>query len=219
MARVRLLRDIITGERYFKEAATGMSFRRIVGALVWPCEQRPGCLVVLGETRSRQSVLGARRHDVHRLEESRSRDVSVLTAGMARMTEDWLVRQWSTPMADRRVYLLDDANDEQRRLRRPLLRFGDPQGWQGHGEGLLPFYHALVQRRTMSEKTLFLGDACTGADEIAKLQDEDMLKKPTDFPGAAALCFALAEIDIDPLPEWSGSAKNCGGPADDLGGY
>lgn len=139
MARVRLLRDIITGERYVKEADTGMSFRRVVGALVWPYENRPGCLVVLGETRSPQSVLGARRHDVHKLEESRSRDVSVLTAGMARMTEDWLVRQWATPMSDRRVYLLDDANDEQRRLRRPLLRFGDPQGWQGHGEGLLPF--------------------------------------------------------------------------------
>lgn len=58
MARVRLLRDVITGERYVKEAATGMSFRRIVGSLVWPCGERPGCLVVLGETRSRQSVLG-----------------------------------------------------------------------------------------------------------------------------------------------------------------
>ena len=183
--RVRLLRDLITGERYFKEAATGMAFRRIVGSLVWPCGERQGCLVVLGETRSRQNVLGARRHDVHRLEEVRS----------------------------------DDVYDNLRRLRRPLLQYGDPQGWKGRGEGLLPFYHALVQRRTKSEKTLFLGDACTGADEIAKLQAEDMTKKPTDFPGAAALCFALAEIDVDPWPDWGERTKLYGGPADELGGY
>lgn len=145
--------------------------------------------------------------------------MSVLVSRMTRMTEDWLVRYWSTPIADNRAYLLDDANDDLRRLRRPLLRFGDPQGWQGRGEGLLPFYHALVQRRTMSEKTLFLGDACTGADEITRLQEEDMLKKPTDFPGAAALCFALAEIDVAPWPEWGERAKPCGGSADDLGGY
>lgn len=219
MARVRLLRDLITGERYYRETATGMAFRRTVGSLVWPCGERPGCLVVLGETRSPQNVLGTRRHDVHRLEESRSDDVSVLVSQMARMTEDWLVRYWSTPMADNRVYLLDDANDNQRRLRRPLLHYGDPQGWQGRGEGLLPFYHAMVQRRTKSEKTLFLGDACTGADEIAKLQAEDMTQKPTDFPGAAALCFALAEIDVDPWPEWGERTKLYGGPADELGGY
>lgn len=219
MARIRLLRDLITGERYFKEAATGMAFRRTVGSLVWPCGERPGCLVVLGETRSRQNVLGARRHDVHRLEEVRSDDVSVLVSQMARMTEDWLVRYWSTPMADNRAYLLDDVNDNLRRLRRPLLQYGDPQGWKGRGEGLLPFYHALVQRRTKSEKTLFLGDACTGADEIAKLQAEDMTKKPTDFPCAAALCFALAEIDVDPWPDWGERTKLYGGPADELGGY
>lgn len=51
-------------------------------------------------------------------------------------------------MADNRAYLLDDVNDNLRRLRRPLLQYGDPQGWKGRGEGLLPFYHALVQRRT-----------------------------------------------------------------------
>lgn len=216
--RVRLLRDLITGERYFKEAATGMAFRRIVGSLVWPCGERQGCLVVLGETRSRQNVLGV-RHDVHRLEEVRSDDVSVLVSQMARMTEDWLVRYWSTPRADNRVYLLDDVNDNLRRLRRPLLQYGDPQGWKGRGEGLLPFYHALIQRRTKAEKTLFMGDACTGADEIAKLQAKDMTKNPTDFPGAAALCFALAEIDVDPWPEWGERAKLYGGPADELGGY
>ena len=46
-----------------------------------------------------------------------------------------------------------------------------------------------------------------------------MTKKPTDFLGAAALCFALAEIDVDPWPDWGERTKLYGGPADELGGY
>lgn len=218
MARIRLLNDVITGERYFKETATGRAFRRITGALAWPCGERPGCLVVLGETRSRQNVLGV-RHDIYRLEEFRGDDVKELLTRMVRMTEDWMVRFWATPMADSRVYLLEDARDEQRRFRRPTLHYGDPQGWKGQGEGLLPFYHSLAQRRTRSEKTLFLGDGCSGADEIGKLREEDMTRKPTDFPGAAAIFFALAEIDVNPMPEWDERRKIDAGPADLLGGY
>lgn len=219
--KVKALKDVVTGERYFKDVETGIPFRRMAGSLVWPCGERLGCLVVLGETRSKQNDLSVERHDVYRLEEVRSDDVSVIVAQMARMTEDWLIRYWATPMADPRVYLLDDMNDRQRSFRRPLFRYGDPQGWQGKGEGLLPFYHSLVQRRTRSEKTLFFGEGCTCADEIAKLQTEDMTQKPTDFPGAAALCFALAEIDVDSWPEHHGAEESrlYGGPADEVGGY
>lgn len=218
MARARLLRDVITGERYFRHSVTDMSFRRIVGALAWPCGEKPGSLVVLGETRSRQNVLGG-RHDIHRLDEYRSDDVGELLVRMWHMGEDWLVKFWATPTSDHRVYLLEDMRDEQRRFRRPTLRYGDPQGWKGQGEGLLPFYHALVQRRTRSEKSLFLGADCSGADEIGKLREEDMNRKPTDFPGAAALFFALAEIDVNDMPEWGAGPTIDGGPADELGGY
>lgn len=218
MANVDLLTDVVSGERYFRALSTGMLFRRTVGALVWPCGDRNGCLLVLGEARTAQNVLGG-RHAVHKLEEVRGQDVNTLTAALARLNEDWLVRFWATSTADRRTYLLDDLADEQRRLRRPVARYGDPQGWKGTGEGLLPFYHALVQRRTMGEKSLFFGE-CAGADQVGKMSDEDMTKKPTDFPAAAALFFALAEIDLNQLPEWGEHHMRPGsGPADLVGGY
>lgn len=219
MARVRMLTDSVTGEKYFQDVLTRKGFRRISAALVWPCGDRPGSLVVLGESRARENVLDG-RHLVHFLDEVRHQDVKSLVDAMVRMTEDWMVRLWATPMIDGRVYLLDDANDEQRRLGRRQLRFGDPNGWRGHGEGLMPFYHALVQRRTKGEKTLFLGEKCTGADELGKLRADDMGKKPTDWPGAAALCFALAAFDLSTMPEWGErrTRVDCG-PADSMGGY
>lgn len=219
MARVRFLHNFITREPFFQECSTGMNFRRIVGALAWPFKEKAGCAVVLGETCSRQNILGTRRHDVHKLEEKQSLDPAELLDMTVIMAGQWMVKSWATPLCDRRSYLLEDVNEERRRMRRPALRYGDPLGFSGKGEGLLLFYHSLVQRRTMSEKTLFLGHgAC--ADEIAGLRYADESTSILEFPGPAALCFALAEIDVDPLEEW-GDKKDWSafGPADDLGGY
>lgn len=221
MARVRLLTDYISRERFFQMPATGISFRRISGALVWPHGERPGCVVALGESRQKQNIVGMERHDLHRLEEVQSSDCAELMDMLMRMSGDWLVKRWATPLCDRRSYMLDDLNDELRKMRRQRLRYGDPPGWSGKGEGLLPFYHALVQRRTASEKTLFLGQGSLCADELAKLDYADMGKSILEWPGAAALCFAVAEIDLDARKDW-GDKKLDGeapGPADDLGGY
>ena len=107
---------------------------------------------------------------------------------------------------------------ERRSLRRYPIRYGDPQGWKGKGEGLLPFYHSLIQRRTFSEKTLFLGDS-DAAYEVASMQPKFSDAKITDFPAMAALCFALAEIDIDPIDDAAGDRSYGTGPADPIGGY
>lgn len=219
MARVRLLTDIITGERYFRDLSSGVYFRRIVGALAWPVEDKPGALIVLGETRSTQNALGIGRHDVHVLEERTHDDVSMLLAYMARMADDWLVRVWATPVADHRAYMLDDLAADMRTIRRPAPRYADPQGWSGKGEGLMPFYHGLVQRRTMSEKTLFFGEGCEAAVQIGKLQPGDASRKPTDFPAAAALFFALAEVDVTPYRQMRERGEYLSGPADLVGGY
>lgn len=220
MGRMKYLKDVVSREQYFHDVVTCLNFRRTTGGLVWPCGETPGAVVVLGETRSRQNVLGG-RHDVHVLVEERSADVSRLVTVMEIFTEELLVKLWSTPLTDARAYLLDDANDERRKLRRPLIRYGDPQYWQGKGEGLMPYYHSLVQRRTLSEKSLFFGKNSSAADEIGKLQAEDMTGKPTDYPAAAALFFALAEIDVNPMADWAdrGNVSSYGGPADLIGGY
>lgn len=220
MAKLKLLRDFITREKYFQQPETGMVFRRIAGGFAWPHKDLPGCVLTLGETRSRQNAIGTGRHDVHKLEEFQSENTAELVDWLALMTDSWMVGNWATPLCDQRVYLLEDANDERRKMRRKPLRYGDPLGWSGKGEGLLPFYHAFAQRRTMSEKTLFLGDGLC-AEELAGLRFADDKTSILELPGVAALCFALAEIDMSPGNEWGAAWKNTDalGPADDLGGY
>ena len=217
--RIKVLTDNFTHEQYFKDTKTGLQFRRMSGSIVWPHGEIPGCVTVLGESRASQNFLGQRRHDVHLCEEYRSLDLSMLIDKTQNLTRSWHVLRWATPLCDYRFYLLDDANDELRKLRSPLIRYSDPLGWSGRGEDLIPFYMSLVRRRTQSEKTLFLGSPCWAADEMRQI-DEATSERPTAYPAAAALWFALAEFDLNPMSERLndriGSVKDF---ADPVGGY
>lgn len=215
------MKDAVTREQYFMERATGMTFRRTVGALVWPCGEKPGCVIALGETRSRQNILGMRRHDLHKLEEYQHISPAELVERLALMTSAWMIRSWATPLCDQRAYLIEDMNDALRKERRHIIRYGDPLGWHGKGEGQLPFYHAFIQRRTLEEKTLYLGADSLCADEVGKMAFGDAKKSLLEYPSAAALCFAVAEVDMDPKKDWGEGRLDdeLFGPADDLGGY
>lgn len=221
MARIRALRDNITGEPFFENTETRVQYRRIMGGLAWPEGVRSGCALVLGELRTKDNVLETRRQ-VFVLDEKSNDEPAGIVKDLAALQDNWLVWQWATPIVDPRVYLLDDYNDERRRIHRAPIRYTSPDRWTGKGEGLMSFYRSLVQRRTGldSEKTLHLGPGRICADEIGKLQPEDASRKPTDFPAAAALFFALAEIDGNPVAEWGQSNFSGGfGPADFEGGY
>ena len=44
----------------------------------------------------------------------------------------------------------------------------------------------------MGEKTLFFGTDCTAAAETQRLGSEEVDRRMTDYPGAAALLWAVA---------------------------
>ena len=213
--------DALTGETYFRESRTGRQFRRVAGGFAWPFAVQAGCLIILGEERRPPCAVGARRH-VHVLAEYRDRDVAALMDMTARLQEDWACRVWVTPCDDPRIMLLDDYNDTLRRERRRLIRITEPQAWRGEGARLIPFYLGILQQRVVSEKTLhfgtYVGTGCTARDEARGLNHEDATARVSEYPGAAALFFALAEIDVNQMPEWGGRGKH-GGAADPVGGY
>lgn len=225
MAKLQLKSDAYTRENYFRHPRTGIMFRRIAAGLAWPEAGRPGAALVLGETRSKQNFYGNRHHDCRVLEEVRTDSVVELIDNVARMTQDWMVNRWAVPTYDNRLYLIDERNDELKRLRIATIRYGDPQGWEGKGEGQTKFYHAFVESRTRNEKTLFL-NGCTAGDEVRQMDDNldstgqsDGEKRPTQWPGAAALYFALAEIDVLHMPEWTDQHTLDLGPGEAIGGY
>lgn len=224
MARLKTRQEDYTKERYYIDPASGINYRRTTAGLCWPENGMDGAAIVLGETRSRQCFHGNRRHDVHVLEEVRTGNVADLLDHMARMTAYYYVARWALPTYDKRFYMIEDINDILKETRQPIINVGDPQGLEGKGEGQVKFYHALVQARTLNEKTLFLHGA-TASDEIRQMDDRqeggkaDGDRKPSDFPGAAALFFALAEIDMVRLPEaWERDEYDFSA-ADNLGGY
>lgn len=214
----RKLRDRVTGEPYIQDTESGLCFRRTAGALAWPGSRDAGSVITLGELYAPPNQLGARRH-VHVLKEARSFDSEELLQGAALMRERYVVDVLVTPIDDERFLLLEEFNDRRRRARLPVLRADNPVNWHGRGEGLLPYYAQLIERRLRSEKSLFLGTDCSGALEMERLSPDDANGKMLDFPGVCALCWALEYLDANPLSEWGERRGGERGPADLVGGY
>lgn len=203
-------------ESWYRENAGGRRFRRIAGALAWPFADSPGCLLLLGELFQPPVVSGERRH-LHVLAEYRTPDVGELLDEAVRLQEDWLCGLWVTPTDDPRIVLLDARNSALRRERRRRIRFVSPPGWEGQSEPLAALYLGLIQQRIVGEKSLQFGRDCTARDEARRLDRSAMQGKLLEHPGAAALFWAVAEMDLHPVPDrGSGPAL---GPACLLGGY
>jgi len=111
--------------------------------------------------------------------------------------------------------MLDDTNDDRRKVRLPIIRFDDPQGWHGKGEGLMAFiYHApLWQRRhrSLEKDSLSWGRTGEGRNNIEKMPGRGHdVASPLTFLLLRVLCFALAEIDLNPMTTiWADRAKTC----------
>lgn len=212
--------DVATGEPYLQEVSSPKRmFRRVVAALAWPFGVVPGCLLVLGEIRTPPNRLTARRKLVV-LAEERDMDATALLDLAVRKQALFRFPNLVTPESDPRVVLLDDFNDHQRRNRRAVLRIVSPLGWtSAKGEGLLPYYFGFFNRRLVGEKSIDFGPVCTARDEMARLGPDDMRRTMIELPGVCALCWAVEEMDEQPMPEW-GEKRSVGvGPADAIGGY
>lgn len=216
---LRKIQDRVTGEPYYSEVSTGRQFRRTTCALSWPWAEEAGCVIVLGELRNPPTQLGARRH-VHVLAELRSHKPHELLDTTERFQCLFLFQRLVTSGSDDRVVLLDDYNDTRRRERKPILRTTDPAAWHGKGEGMMPYYISLVQRRVEEEKSLFFGPDCAARDDVRRAGKGDLTRKMLEMPGVCALCWAVEEIDVNSLDEWHiRNRVRYSGPADALGGY
>lgn len=220
MARLKVMTDDLNKETYFYDTKVDISYRRTSGGMCWPSKEGlEGCVVVLGEKRLGPMIYGEDRHDIFILEEFTSVDSGKLIDKMCELQSEYRVTRWAVPSTDPRGYLLYDKCDQQRRRKeRDILRYGDPVGWCGGERELLlmPFYKELVARRTRDEKTLFFGEDSACAQEIGGMDFGALRHKATDYPCAAALFFALSEIDCN---SYRGKKIEIPQPSDTLGGY
>lgn len=201
-----------------RDPGTGIEYRRTVCALAWPYGDAQGCAIVLGELRNPPNILGARRH-LHVLDERRSANPDKLLDEATRMQVRWIFPTVITPVEDPRCILIDAYNAERRRERLPVLRTAEPIAWKGKGEGILPYYVALIQRRVVDDKSLHFGPNCTARDDMQRIGNDDLSGRMIELPGVCALSWAVENIDVDALPEWHERTHITAGPADLLGGY
>lgn len=212
------LRDLISGEPFIQDMASGVRYRRTVSALAWAYGQEAGSVITLGELHAPPNQLGSRRH-VHVLREMRAFDAEELLDTASLMQGLFAVSVLVTPVDDERFMILEEYNDRRRRARLPQLRADSPATWRGRGEGMIPYYAELVSRRLVAEKSLYFGTDCSGSRELERLSPEDANRKALELPGVCALSWALEYLDMNTPPEWGERRRAEGGPADALGGY
>ena len=194
--RLRHLKDNVTGDAYIRNEENGVMYRRLVGGLAWPFDVAGGAMVLLAE--SRNPDFHTQRHNVYVLDEFQSDDITGLLRRMHRLQLDHGVRDWITPRASYYMEFMHAFNDEQEAMRQQILYAYSPPQWDR--QECLRFYMRLLERRIGKEKTLHFGNAHKTRDQcVALAQSADVHhKRLEEFPGPAAMLYALAEVDLRP---------------------
>jgi len=223
MSVFKLLRDVVTQEPYYVDSFSGQMYRRAVCTLAWPWHPYPGWVVVLGEYRHKPTTMGEARH-LQILSETESQSPEELIRTVDRYLRQYHIPRVITPEEDKRVTLIDLENDKRRAEKKPYLRTESPINWQGKGEGLIPFYMALLNARINDAKTLFFGHASnipSAVQYIFNAKSDHLSTMPMiEYPPVCALCWAIEAIDLNPMAEWgAGGSGMPSGFADQVGGY
>ncbi|MDO9084387.1 MAG: hypothetical protein Q7U56_14020 [Humidesulfovibrio sp.] len=202
----------------YQNKATKALYRRVVGALAWPRDIRPGALVVLVEHQEPMSGLDMRKVEI--AAEYTHDDPDQLLRRASLWSEVLSCRAWMTPVSAPEMRLVTDYNDGRRRLRLPQLDLALPPSVNGSRDWAA--YDRLFERRTRGVKTLFFGEGSMVAREYKSRQRAELSRSLELYPLLAAFLWALASIDLDSPVTAMGQGitrQTSNGPADDIGGY
>ncbi len=172
-------------EQYLQDEHTGEEYCRISGGIGWPSAAQPGALVIIGETREMDPILG--RSHLHLLITYQTHNFEKLIskAGIFRRTY----------FIDR--YFLDLSNEPMREaMYRAGPSFNSTQAPYGGEAGNLRFYIVLAQQLTSADgKILFFMEDQAVKNSLKEL-DETRIRSPAeDSPLLAAMGYVLAGME------------------------
>lgn len=211
---LKVRKDQFNGRRYYEDQRTGVKYRRLVGGIAWPFGSDDGACVVLAE--SYNPDFETQRQKVFRLEEFVSPDINTMLKWVHACQTDIYVVDWITPRESLYMELLHQYNDELSRLRRPTIYASSPPQWDR--QECLRYYMRLLERRIRTEKTIHFGETSLIRDQCVALakSTENHHRRLEEFPGPAALLYALAEVDLRPADNLEKRNRHGG---DQLTGY
>jgi hypothetical protein len=189
---IKALKDAFTQDPYYEAPGPPpVLYRRIVGGLCWagPDAHSPGNAVcVLGEERDKDFSTG---HNIVRvLHESQAPSVEELLDLAARLQETMKCSLWVTPLDSPEQGRVQSWSRERAVRRAPRLTMVGPASVD------FIVLHNLALKRTVSVKTLFMGDNSMAATQYVGIRSEDFYRPARMYPHVAACLYALSAVDM-----------------------
>lgn len=198
MRRIQNIRK----ETIFENPETQQSYRRVVGAMGWPWEPRPGFLVVLGEQYLVDQGLKGRPLEV--LAEREVESIPALHQGCLELRKQWCCDIWLADLQQKEaVRLFRQINrglNDRRNDIEPVQLHTAPYS---HGAGQLQvLFQMLGMVQSPDHKLLSYGPDSKLPRYAQGLDSKDLKEKAGKFPALAALAYAVAEMIL--REPWSG---------------
>lgn len=193
--RILMQRDQITEGEFFRDIQTGNRYRRIFGGIGWPSVNTEGCVVVLTEDLFKDYE--AETRIIRVIETKYDKDPNGLLDQMEAIQDNLCRVDWygNTESVWRR--LLPDKNADLHRNRKAQIRLFKPPAFDESDK--FGAYSQLLRLRVGGVKTFYF-DESTTTMEFQQILGDAASMDETIFPGAAAILYALAAMDLRRMP-------------------
>lgn len=187
--------DEITEGFYFRDVATGKRYRRIVGGIGWPSVHAPGCAVVLTEDLFKDYE--AETRIIRIIDTKYDADPNGLLDQVEAIQDNLCRLDWYGNAKSTWRRLLPDKNSELNRGRKAQIRLHKPPAFDDADK--FGSYSQLLRLRLGGVKTFYFDESGTAMEFSQILGDPGQMDEQR-FPGAAAVLYALAAMDLRRMP-------------------
>ena len=189
-------RDEITEGEFFRDVQTGKRYRRILGGIGWPSVHSKGCAVVLTEDLFKDYE--AETRIIRIIETEYDADPNGLLDQIEAIQDNLCRVDWygNTESTWRR--LLPDKNSELHKNRKAQVRLFKPPAFDDADK--FGAYSQLLRLRIGGTKTFYFDESGT-AMEFSQILGDAADMDESRFPGAAAVLYALAAMDLRRMPK------------------
>lgn len=199
---VNLRKEII-----FQDTETGKIYRRVIGALGWPWEPKPGFMVVIGERNVLDQGLKGRPLEV--LAEREVQSIADLHRGCRELRKQWACDTWLANLEQKEALrLFRKLNQEivgklnQENVGPEPIRLAAAPYSQGDGQ-MQTLFQMLGMVQSPERKLLSYGSGSKLPGYGMGLDARDLQQPAIKFPQLAALGYAVAEMIL--REPWSGN--------------
>lgn len=196
------------GKVVFEDSANQRVYRRVVGALGWPESSEPGFVVVLAEGVTQDP--GLRTRPLWMLAEAKGTTVADLYRQCRALGRLYQVDSWLADLErpEEVTWFMHLENERIAGINRPPMYLA-PAAYAGPKVTLGVLLQLVDEQCQVTRKVLSFGEGREVAARRLALSPEELSKPARNYPGLAALGYAVAELVLNGEPEdWQPAPKH-----------